>query len=488
MGNGANKNSRMTTSAAVSRASVGFRSERGPILISLMLATGLVAMDSTIIATAVRSIGEDLGDLEQFPWLFSIYLLTQAVSTPIYGKLADIVGRKPLMLWGIGLFLVASVACGFAWGMGPLIVFRALQGLGAGAVQPMAMTIAGDVYTVAERAAVTGYLSAVWGIAAVAGPAIGGFFSDFLTWRWIFFVNVPLCLLAAWMLLRSFNEKPQRRDHRIDYAGAVLITGGSSLVIIAVLQGGQTWPWASLPGIAIPVIGVAMLAGFVWAETRAAEPIVPLWVFSRRVLFSTSMTALAVGAITIGITAYIPNYVQGALGTSALVAGFALAPLSIGWPIFSTISGRIYMRIGFRTTALLGSIIVAGAMVSMLTLGAGSSPWTVALLCGAVGCGMGWIAGPSLIAAQASVGWSQRGVVTGDNMFKRSMGSALAVAVFGALANVGYHGVSADNADPVQIAAATHNVLIGAVVVVGLMVAMIFAMPPGRDTSQVVDG
>ena len=188
-------------------ARIGLRSERGPILISLMLSTGLVAIDSTVIATAVPSIVANLGGFTQFPWLFSIYLLAQAVSVPIYGKLADLIGRKPVMLIGIGLFLLGSVLCAAAWSMPALIAFRALQGLGAGAVQPMSLTIAGDIYTVAERGKVQGYLASVWAASAVIGPTLGGLFSEYLSWRWIFVVNVPLCLIAMLALTRNFSEQ-----------------------------------------------------------------------------------------------------------------------------------------------------------------------------------------------------------------------------------------------------------------------------------------
>ncbi|HEY0259022.1 MAG TPA: MFS transporter, partial [Lacisediminihabitans sp.] len=186
---------------------VGFRSERGPILIALMVTTGLVAIDSTILATAVPTITHDLGGFSQFPWLFSIYLLAQAVSVPVYAKLSDVIGRKPIILIGIGLFLLGSVLCGFAWSMPALILFRVIQGLGAGAVQPMAITIAGDIYTVAERAKTQGYLASVWAISSVVGPTLGGVFSQYLSWRWIFFVNVPLCVIAVVLLVRTFHEK-----------------------------------------------------------------------------------------------------------------------------------------------------------------------------------------------------------------------------------------------------------------------------------------
>ena len=232
----------MTTTAS---GGVGLRSERGPVLAAIMLCTGLVALDSTIIATAVPSVVRDLGGFSQFPWLFSIYLLTQAVTVPLYGKFADIFGRKPVMFFGIAVFLLGSVLCGVAWSMPALIAFRALQGLGAGAVQPMSITIVGDLYTVEERARVQGYLASVWGASSVVGPALGGVFSEYVSWRWIFFVNLPLGALAAWVLARRFHEKVTRSAHRIDYLGATLLTAGCSLLILGLLEGGVAWAWGS---------------------------------------------------------------------------------------------------------------------------------------------------------------------------------------------------------------------------------------------------
>ncbi|MGZ5367080.1 MAG: MFS transporter, partial [Aeromicrobium sp.] len=210
------------------QTAVGLRSDRGPILIAVMLSVGLVAIDATILATAVPSIVKDLGGFSHFPWLFSIYLLAQAVSVPIYGKFADMVGRKPIMLLGIALFVIGSVLCGVAWSMGSLIAFRAIQGLGAGAVAPMAMTIIGDIYTLSERARVQGYVASVWGVSSVVGPMLGGVFSDYLSWRWIFFVNIPVGAAAALVLWRRFNEDVTRKKHAIDYTGAVLLTVGCS--------------------------------------------------------------------------------------------------------------------------------------------------------------------------------------------------------------------------------------------------------------------
>ncbi|HEY0487551.1 MAG TPA: MDR family MFS transporter [Mycobacteriales bacterium] len=424
-----------TTHSPAPKSAVGFRSERGPVLAALMLSTGLVALDSTIIATAVPSVVKDLGGFSQFPWLFSIYLLTQAVSVPLYGKFADVVGRRPVMFFGIGVFVLGSLLCGVAWSMPALIVARAIQGLGAGAVQPMAITMVGDLYTVEERSRVQGYVASVWGIAAVVGPALGGLFAQYLTWRWIFLINLPLAAIAVWMLARHFHERIERRSHRMDYAGAVLLTLGCSLVIFGLLEGGVAWGWTSAASIVIFVAGVVLLGAFVAAERRAEEPILPLWVFGHRTLNGGNLTALAVGALMMGLSSYVPTYVQGVLGTGPVVAGFALAALTIGWPLAATFSGRLYMRIGFRDTALIGTaIVVVGAVLCGL-LGAGSTVWAVAGASFVVGVGLGLSSSPTVVAVQSVVGWDRRGMVTGTNMFSRSVGSAVGVAVFGAIAN-----------------------------------------------------
>ncbi|MGZ4573719.1 MAG: MDR family MFS transporter [Mycobacteriaceae bacterium] len=414
---------------------IGFRSERGPVLIALMLSTALVALDSTIIATAVPSMVRDLGGFSQFPWLFSLYLLAQAVSVPIYGKLADQFGRRPVLYFGIGLFLLGSVLCGFAWSMPALIAARAVQGLGAGAVQPMGITIAGDLYSVAERARVQGYLASVWGAAAVVGPTLGGVFSEYLSWRWIFFVNLPIGAVAVWMLHRHLHETVHRRKHTIDYAGAVLLTVGCSLLILGLLEGGVSWSWGSPVSVGILVLGAILVGAFVLVEKRAAEPVLPLWVFTRRVLTGSSLVAVGVGAVVIGLSSYVPTYAQGVLGSGPVVAGFAVAALTLGWPLAAALAGRVYLRIGFRDTALIGMVFVLAGAVLMLGLGAGSGVWEVAGACFTVGVGLGLVSSPTVVAAQSVVGWERRGVVTGTNMFSRSLGSAVGVAVLGAVAN-----------------------------------------------------
>ncbi|QGN58487.1 MFS transporter [Nostocoides sp. HKS02] len=418
-----------------SPSGVGLRSERGPILLALMVSTGLIAIDATILATAVPSVVRDLGGFAQFPWLFSVYLLAQAVSVPVYAKLADMVGRKPLMLLGIGLFLLGSILCGFAWSMPALIAFRALQGLGAGAVQPMAITIAGDIYTVAERAKAQGYIASVWAVSSVVGPTLGGIFSQLGIWRWIFFVNAPLCVLAGVLIVRNFHERVERTRHQVDYLGSFLLMTSMSLVILGVLEGGQAWAWGSPTSIGIFGVGAALLAAFAVVERRAPEPVLPLWVFSRRLLATTTALALGVGVILIGLTSFVPTFLENALGVQPLVAGLALAALTLGWPLSATLSGRIYLRVGFRPTILIGLALVVVGAGALALLSHSPSVAGVALSCFVTGLGLGLVASPSLIAAQASVAWQERGVATGTNMFARSIGSAVGAAIFGAVAN-----------------------------------------------------
>jgi EmrB/QacA subfamily drug resistance transporter len=455
---------------------VGLRSERGPVLIALMLSTGLVAIDSTILATAVPSIVASLGGFAQFPWLFSVYLLAQAVTTPIYGKLADLFGRRPMMLLGIGLFMAGSLLCGAAWCMPALIAFRAVQGLGAGAIQPMSLTIAGDLYSTAERARVQGYLASVWAVSAVVGPALGGVFSEYLSWRWIFFVNLPLCLIAVWTLTRNFAERVVRRRHRLDYAGVTLLAAGCTLVILGLLEGGQAWAWRSAPGLGTLVTGTALIIVFVLVERRAAEPVLPLWIFRRRILIATSLIALGVGAVLIGLASYVPTFAQGVLGSGPLAAGFALAALTVGWPVTASLSGRVYLRIGFRATAAIGAAaVVAGAVLTTL-LTARATVVEVGAVCFLIGAGFGFVASPTLIAAQATVGWSQRGVVTGTNMFGRSIGSAVGVALFGAIANATL-GPGGGRHTAAALARAAHHVFLGVLVLAVALGAAVLAMP-----------
>jgi EmrB/QacA subfamily drug resistance transporter len=452
------------------------------VLIGVMLSTGLVAIDATVIATAVPSIVQTLGGFAEFPWLFSVYLLAQAVTVPVYGKLADVFGRKPVMLVGIGLFLLGSILCGAAWSMGALIAFRAVQGLGAGAVQPMAMTIVGDLYSLEERAKVQGYIASVWAVSSVVGPTLGGVFSEYVSWRWIFLVNIPLCLVAAAAIGLRFAEQVQRRRPRIDYAGAALLTVALTLLILGLLEGGQAWAWGSPASVAVLVSGVVLLGLFVLVERRADDPVVPLRLLRDRLLVTTNVVAACVGAVLLGLTSYVPTFVQDVLGTGPLVAGFALAALTLGWPISASLSGRVYLRIGIRWTAVLGAAVVVLGTVLLLSLDGSAGVLRVGATVFVIGLGMGFTAAPTLIAAQSAVDWQQRGVVTGTNMFFRSAGSAVGVAVFGALVNatLGGSGIEGDRVAPDVLTTAVHSVFLGTAVLAVAMLAGVLLMPRDR--------
>jgi EmrB/QacA subfamily drug resistance transporter len=466
-------------SNTIDRSAVGLRSERGAVLLSLMLATGLIAMDATILATAVPSVVRDLGSYQQFPWLFSVYLLAQAVSVPIYSKLADTVGRKPIIMIGIALFLLGSVLCGLAWSMTSLILFRLVQGLGAGAVAPMSMTIVGDIYTVAERSVVQGYIASVWAIASVVGPALGGVFAQFDAWRLIFFVNVPLCAIAAWMLLRHFHEKTEPRRHRIDYPGAALLTVALSGIILGVLEGGDAWAWLSVPSLVCFAGGALALVGFVLVERKAAEPIIDLRLVSRRLILTTTLASFAIGALLTGITSFAPAYLEGSIGVVPLLSGLAVAAMTLGWPLAAANAGRLYLRHGFRFTALIGSAIAALAALGLALIGPWPNAFALAGVAFVVGFGLGWTAAPTLIVAQASVGWGERGAVTGMNTFARSAGAAVGVAIYGAISNavLAQHGGAAH---PAAVVAASTWVFIAAAVTAVLMLIAIATMPRDR--------
>ncbi|MGH2562813.1 MAG: MDR family MFS transporter [Thermomicrobiales bacterium] len=405
------------------------------MLVGLLLSMALAAVDVTIVATAIPSIVRDLGGFSQYAWVFSIYVLAQAVTIPVYGKLADLYGRKPVLAVGILIFLAGSMLCGLAWNMTSLILFRALQGLGAGAIAPMVSTVAGDIYTVEERARVQGWISSVWGIAGITGPALGGFLATYLTWRWIFYINLPIGAFALYMILRYLHEDVPRRAHRIDYPGALLLAAGAGLFIFGTLEGGVRWDWLAAPSLGVFAAALVALSLFVRQERRAPEPMLPLWVLRRRLLVGANLTTAAIGLLSIGLSTFLPTYAQGVLGVGAMLAGFILSAMSLSWPVTSALSGRIYLRIGFRDTALIGAVICIVSGVVFIALPEDASLGHAALGGFIMGAGLGLLSTSMIVGVQSVIGWSRRGVVTGANMFSRQIGQAVGAAVYGSLAN-----------------------------------------------------
>lgn len=405
------------------------------ILAALMLSMMLAAMDVTIVSTAVPQIVGSLGDFRLFTWVFSIYLLTQTVTIPIYGKLADIYGRKPVLIGGSLIFLAGSASAAMAWNMPALIVFRAIQGIGAGSIMATVNTLAGDLYSLRERARIQGFLSSVWGVSAILGPTLGGAFAEYASWRWIFVVNLPIGAAAITLLALFLHESVSPKQHRIDFEGSTAVLLAIGTLIFGLLQGGTAWPWSSWTSIGVFAAAAVLLAVAIWTQRRAAEPIMPGWLWHNRTLAGANLSMIGMGWIVMGPNAYLPTYAQSVFGLGAIAAGLVLATMSIGWPTAAALSGGLYLRIGFRNTALIGSILILIGGLTFWLLPFGVPVWAVVLDQVVIGAGFGLLSTSMLVGAQTSVEWHQRGVVTGGNMFSRFLGQSFGVAVFGAIFN-----------------------------------------------------
>jgi EmrB/QacA subfamily drug resistance transporter len=402
------------------------KTNRPLTVISLLLSLSMAAMEMTVVSTAMPTVVGDLGGIHYYSWVFTAYLLTSTVTVPLYGKLADLYGRKPVLLAGIGVFLVGSMASGLAQSIGALIAFRALQGLGAGAMQPTTLTIVGDIYNLEERSRMQGVFGAVWGVAGLIGPLLGGIIVKYLSWRWVFFINVPAGIAAAALLVVALHENVEHRQHSLDWMGAGLLTLGLTALLFGV-HGGR----ASSIGLPLAVFCLVL---FYFAERRAPEPVLPLDLFRQRVIGVSTAAGALVGAGMIAMVTFVPLYVQGVLGGSPTEAGSAITPMVIGWPISSAISGRLLPRVGFRVLVRSGLVISALAAAALaLLLRPDVSLHVPQALSALFGVGLGLANTALLIAVQTSVEWRQRGVATASTMFARTIGGTLAVGVLGAI-------------------------------------------------------
>jgi EmrB/QacA subfamily drug resistance transporter len=473
------------------------------VLAAAMLAMFMSAVEATIVATAMPTIVAELGGFHLFSWVFAIFLLAQAVTIPIYGRLADIYGRKRVFFVGAGIFLVGSALCGLAPNMVMLIVFRALQGLGAGAIMPISTTIVGDIYSPADRARIQGWLSSIWGVSAIAGPLLGAFLIEHASWALIFWINLPIGIAAIAMLAVFLDERLAPRRHQIDYLGSILLMLGSGALMLALVQAG------SLGGTvvaALLVFSVLALAAFLLHESRAPEPMMPLRLWRQRIIAVGNLGGVAIGITMIGITAFLPTYVQGVMGRSPLVAGFALTFMSIGWPVASAIAGRLMVTTSYRFTAVLGGFcLVAGGAVLVALEPASGALWAGA---GAVliGLGMGFCNTTFIVAVQATVRWQERGLATSLALFSRMVGQALGAAIYGAVLNYGIRHDLGEIGDAVDrlmepslrqglgaatterltaaIASALHNVYLLDCVVALAALAVTFLLPRGTSAAE----
>lgn len=404
----------------------------------------LAALEATVVGTAMPTIVAALGGLAHYSWVFSAYLLTSTVTVPVWGKLSDLFGRRLLFQIGVGVFLLGSLACGIAQTMTQLIAARAVQGLGAGALVPLAMTIIGDIFTLEERARMQGLFSGVWGVSSVFGPLVGGFITDQLSWRWVFLINLPVGIVAAAII--GFGLIEPRREERaaIDYAGATVLTVAVTLLLLVLGEGSSPQRLLRPLNLALIAAIVLLFVAFLRIEKRAADPVVPLELFRNKVVSVAITVGFLAGIAMFAAITFVPLLAQGVLGATATQAGTFLTPLMLSWVLSSIVGGRLLIRIGQRNLVLAGLVlmVIGFAALAMFTR---TTPRAVFMieLC-AIGAGLGLTMLTLLIASQHSVPREQLGITTSLNQFSRSIGGAIGVAVLGALLAAGLSEFSQD--------------------------------------------
>ena len=444
------------------------------VLLAVMLAIFLAAIESTVVALAMPTVVASLGGIRFYSWVFSGYLLTQTVSMPLWGRFSDLYGRRPVYLAGLATFLVGSALSGAAQDMAQLIAFRMLQGLGAGSLMTLGYTIIGEIFGLERRAKLQGYLSGVWGVASMVGPPLGGLLTDHVSWRSVFYMNVPFGAVAMALVATALRSeaRPVRRP-TIDWPGVACFTTGIVLVMLALLEAGREAAWSGA-GVLAPLAGGGVaLAAFVAVERRAAEPIVPLGLFASRMVVAAVLTRSLAAMAMFGALAFVPLFVQAVTGASATRSGAVLAPFVLGWVALSATSARLVLRVGYRSVVVAGVACLTGAFLLLARWDAGLS------LVGAMrdvllaGVGMGLVIVPMLIAVQSAVPRSNLGVATSVIQFFMSIGAAVGVSVMGTV-------MAQRLAAGLPLVEALHGVFVTGLVVCAGALASALLVPPGR--------
>jgi EmrB/QacA subfamily drug resistance transporter len=406
---------------------------RAVVLAGVMAAMFLAAMESTVVATAMPTVIASLGGIRIYSWTFSAFLLTSTVSMPIWGRLADHLGRRPAYLVGLAVFLLGSALAGLSQSMEQLIAFRALQGVGAGSLITIGMTIVGDLYGMERRAKMQGYFSSVWGVASLVGPLIGGVLTDRISWRWVFFVNIPVGLLAAAAIAAGLRDEVRIRPRTaFDVVGMTVFVAAISTFLVGLLEAGGSEPWMRSVGLALLALSGGLLVAFVVIERRAIEPVIPLRLFRNPIVRAAAVTGLLSGMAMFGAITYVPLYLQAVLGSTATQAGWVLMPFVFGWVVFSILAARLVLRIGYRRVVLTGMGMLVLAFVLLSGWNGSLTRLVAARDITLAGIGMGLIFVPMLIAVQSAVPRSLLGSATSLTTFFRTIGGAVGVAVMGA--------------------------------------------------------
>lgn len=415
---------------------------RWAVTIGVMTGMFLAALEGTVVGTAMPTVIAALGGLAHYSWVFSAYLLTSTVSVPLWGKLSDLYGRRPLYMAGVAVFLVGSALSGLATSMPQLIAFRALQGLGAGALVPIAMTIIADIFTLQQRTKMQGLFSGVWGISSVVGPLVGGFITDQWNWRWVFFINIPFGIASALIIGFNLPERERPLKPSIDYLGALTLTASMTLLMLALVE-----TESAMPAWARPLLFAAsgiLLIWFVFVERRAPEPMIPFQLFHNRVVAVGTIVGFLAGIGMFGAISFVPLFAQGVRGSTATEAGSLLTPLMLSWVISSIIGGRLLLRIGYKPMVILGTMLMTVGFFLFGTFDQTTPRWHLLLDLAVIGTGLGLVMLTLLIALQHSVPRAQLGIATSLNLFSRSIGGAIGVAVMGTILTVGMRGVHFD--------------------------------------------
>jgi EmrB/QacA subfamily drug resistance transporter len=401
---------------------------------ALMLVILLASLDQTIVATALPTIVGDLGGLQHLSWVVTAYLLASTVTGPIYGKLGDLYGRKIVLQTAIVIFLIGSALCGIAQGMTELIVFRALQGLGAGGLLVTTIAVVGDIIPPRDRGKYQGLFGAVFGVSTVIGPLLGGFFVDNLSWRWIFYVNLPLGALALFVIGTVFHSRAEHVRHAIDYLGAATLAGGLACIVLFTSLGGTSEPWGSFQSVALLVVGVALLVVFVFVEHRAEEPILPLELFRNRTFAVTSAIGFIIGLALFGSITYLPLFLQVVKGMSPTKSGLQLTPMMAGLLVTSILAGRAISRFGrYRPFPIAGTALMTVAMALLAQLGLHTTTLYTALSMVVLGLGLGMVMQVLVLAVQNAVEFQVMGVATSGSILFRQVGGSIGLAIFGAI-------------------------------------------------------
>ena len=411
---------------------------RWAVTVGVMTGMFIAALEATVVGTAMPTVISSLGGLNHYSWVFSAYLVTSTVTVPVWGKLSDLYGRRLLYQLGIAVFLIGTLLSGLSTSMTQLIIFRAIQGLGAGALVPLGMTIIGDIFTLEERAKMQAYFSGVWGVSSVIGPVVGGFITDQISWRWVFFINLPVGVIAAIIIGLALKEPKLTEKPKVDYAGAGLLMIAISLLMLALVEGGASISTLLTPENILLIGGaIVLLVLFFYVEKRAKDPIIPFNLFQNRTVSVSVAAGFLAGVAMFGAISFIPLFAQGALGSTATEAGSLLTPLMLSWVSMSVIGGRLLLRVGYRNIALIGFVVLSIGFVFLAMFQRDTPRFWLYFDLVLIGAGLGLTMLTLLIAVQQAVERTKLGIATSLNQFSRAIGGAFGVAIMGAFLTAG---------------------------------------------------